>query len=125
MDMNKTTAQNKQNKETFEKINSATAEAANLIQSSCATAFEGVQTYNKTLVEFTRANTIAAFDFVQKLYDIKSPSDFIELSTKHARTQTETLSGQTEQLRVLAQKIAVASAEPLTSGAAKAASYAA
>jgi len=118
MDINKTTAQSK---ETFEKISSATAEAANLVQSSCTTAFEGVQAYNKKLVEFTRANTTAAFDFVQKLYDIKSPSEFIELSTKHARAQTEALTGQTEQLRALAQKIAVASTEPLKSGIAKAA----
>jgi phasin len=120
MDMNKTTAQSK---ETFEKISAATAEAANLIQSSYTTAFEGVQTYNKKLVEFTRENTTAAFDFVQKLYDIKSPSEFIELSTGHARAQTEALTGQTEQLRALAQKIALASAEPLKSGAAKAAGH--
>jgi phasin len=119
MDMNKTTAQSK---ETFEQMSSATAEAASLIQSSCTAAFDGVQTYNKTLMEFTRANTTAAFDFVQKLYGIKSPSEFIELSTEHARRQTEVLSGQTEQLRALAQKIALASTEPLKSGAAKAAS---
>jgi phasin len=120
MDMNKTTAQSK---ETYEKMSFAAAEAANLIQSSCTTAFEGVQTYNKKLVEFTRENTTAAFDFVQKLYDIKSPSEFIELSTKHARAQTEVLAGQTEQLRALAQKIALASTEPLKSGAAKAAGH--
>ena len=117
MDMNKTTAQSR---ETFEQIGFATTEAANLIQSSCTTAFEGVQAYNKKLVEFTRANTTTAFDFVQKLYGIKSPSEFIALSTEHARAQTEMLIGQTEQLRVLAQKIARASTEPL---AAKAASH--
>lgn len=112
-----------QSKEAFEKISAATVEAANLIQSSCTTAFEGVQAYNKKLVEFTRANTTAAFDFVQELYGITSPSEFIELSTEHARRQTEALTGQTEQLRALAQKIALASTEPLKSGAAKTASH--
>lgn len=120
MNMNRTTAQST---ETSEKISSATVEAANLIQSSCTAAFEGVQAYNKKLVEFTRANTTAAFDFVQKLYGIKSPSEFITLSTEHARRQTEALTGQTEQLRALAQKIALASTEPLKSDAAKAASH--
>jgi phasin len=120
MNMNRTIAQSA---ETSEKISSATVEAANLIQSSCTTAFEGVQAYNKNLVEFTRANTTAAFDFVQKLYGIKSPSEFIELSTEHARRQTEALTGQTEQLRALAQKIALASTEPLKSDTAKAASH--
>jgi hypothetical protein len=95
MNMNGTTAQST---ETFEKISSATVEAANLIQSSCTTAFEGVQAYNKKLVEFTRANTTSAFDFVQKLYGIKSPSEFIELSTEHARRQTEALPARPNSL---------------------------
>jgi len=122
MDTNKTTAQSQ---ETHENMSAATAEAANLIQSSCTTAFEGVRAYNSKLVEFTRANTTAAFDFVQKLYSLKSPAEFVELSTEHARTQTETLSGQTEQLAALAQKIGLSSAEPLKSDAAKATSNAA
>lgn len=120
MDMNKTTAQSK---EASEKISSAVVEAASLIQSGCTNAFEGVQAYNDKLVEFTRANTTAAFEFVQKLYGIKSPSEFIELSTEHARRQTEALTGQTEQLRALAQRIALASTEPLKTVAAKAASH--
>jgi hypothetical protein len=120
VNMNRTAAQST---EISEKISSATVEAANLIQSSYTTAFEGVQDYNKKLVEFTRANTTAAFDFVQKLYSIKSASEFIELSTEHARRQTEELTGQTEQLRALARKIALASTEPPKSDAAKAASH--
>jgi phasin len=120
MDMDKATAQSE---ESFEKTSSATAEAANLIQSSSTTAFEGVRAYSEKLVELARANTTATFDFVQKLYGIKSPSDFMELSTGHARKQTEALTGQTEQLAALAQKIALASAEPLKTGATKAASH--
>ena len=121
MDMkNKTTAQSR---ETFEKIRAAGAAEANLIQSSCTAAFEGVQAYNQKLVEFTRENTTAAFDFVQKLYEIKSPAEFIALSAEHARTQTDVLTGQTEQLRALAQRVALASTEPLKSGAAKAAGH--
>lgn len=120
MDMNKAVAQSK---EASDKISAATAEAANLIQSSCKTAFEGAQAYNKKLVEFTRANTTATFDFVQKLYGIKSPSEFIELSTEHVRTLSEALSGQTEQLTALAQEIAFASTKPLKSGGATATSH--
>jgi hypothetical protein len=120
MDMNKATAQSK---EASEQMSFAAAGAANLIQSSCTTALEGVQAYNEKLVEFMRLNTAAAFDFVQKLGGIKSPSEFIEISTGHARAQTEALSGQTEQLAALARKIALASTGPLMSGAAKAPSH--
>ncbi len=120
MDMNKTTVQSK---ETSGKMSSAMVEAASFIQSGCTAAFAGVQAYNNKLVEFTQANTTAAFDFVQKLYGIKSPSAFIDLSTEHARKQTEVLTDQTEQLRALVQNIALGSTEPPQSGVAKAASH--
>jgi hypothetical protein len=60
------------------------------------------------------------FDFVQGLYGIKSPSDFIELATEHARTQTAALTEQTKELAALAQKVALATTEPLKAGVAKA-----
>jgi phasin len=114
-----------QAKETYEKMNAATTEAADLIKNSYSTAVKGVQDYNKKLVEFAHANTNAAFDFVQKLSGVKSPSAFIELSTEHARKQLETLTEQTTQLLALAQKATLATAEPLKTGAAKAFNHAA
>jgi phasin len=113
-----------QAKETYEKMNAATTEAADLIKNSYSTAVNGVQDYNKKFVEFAHANTNAAFDFVQKLSGVKSPSAFIELSTEHARKQLETLTEQTTQLLALAQKATLATAEPLKTGAAKAFNHA-
>jgi phasin len=114
-----------QAKETYEKMNAATTEAADLIKNSYSTAVKGVQDYNMKFVEFAHANTNAAFDFVQKLSGVKSPSAFIELSTEHARKQLETLTEQTTQLLALAQKATLATAEPLKTGAAKAFNHAA
>ena len=51
---------------------------------------------------------------------MKSPSAFLELSTKHARKQLETLTEQTKQLAALAQKATLATAEPLKTGVAEA-----
>ena len=51
---------------------------------------------------------------------LKSPSEFMELSTEHARAQTQTLTEQTKALAELAQKIALAGAKPLQEGVAKA-----
>jgi hypothetical protein len=51
---------------------------------------------------------------------VKSPSEFMELSTEHARAQTQTLTEQTKALAELAQKIALAGAKPLQEGVAKA-----
>jgi hypothetical protein len=71
-------------------------------------------------IEFARTNTEAAFEFAQKLTSVKSPSEFFELSTNHSRKQFETLTEQAKELATLAQQVALASAEPLKTGATKA-----
>lgn len=106
-------------KEAFEKMSAATAEATALIKNSYSTAVKGAQDYNAKVMEFANANTEATFAFAQKLSGVKSPSDFIELSTDHSRKQFETLTEQTKELAALAQKVALASAEPLKTGVTK------
>ena len=49
----------------------------------------------------------------------------MELSTEHARKQTQFLTDQTKELAELAQKIALASAKPQQTGVAKATNRAA
>ena len=112
MDTNKTTAAKKA-KETFEQIETATSEAAELVKSTCSSSLKAAQQYNNKLLEFAQANTNATFEFAQKLYRVKSPVEFLELSTDHARARTRMLTEQTKELAALAQKVALASAEPL------------
>ena len=109
-----------QAKETYEKMNAATTEAADLIKNSYSTAMKGMQDYNNKIIEFTQANTNAAFDFVQKMSGVKSPSEFLELWTEHARKQVETLTEQSKQLAALGKKVTLATAEPLKTGIAEA-----
>jgi phasin len=109
-----------QAKEAFEKMSGATAEATDLIKNTYSTAVKGAQDYNTKVIEFAQANTEAALDFVQKLSGVKSPSDFIALSTDHSRKQFETLTEQTKELAALAQKVTLATVEPLKTGVTKA-----
>ncbi len=109
-----------QTEKAFERISAATTEAADLMKASCSTALKGARDYNNKFMEFAHTNTNAAFDFVQELYGMKSPSDFMELATEHARTQTAALTEQTKELTALAQKVALATTEPLKAGVAKA-----
>jgi phasin len=113
-----------QAKENYEKVSAATAEAADLLKNRVSTAVKGAQDYNNKVIEFAQTNTRAALDFFQKLSGVKSPSDFVELSTDHSRAQFETLTEQTKELAALAQKVTLASAEPLKTGVAKAANRA-
>ena len=118
----RTTAENgsAQAKEAFEKMGTAMADATGLIKNSYSTAVKGAQDYNTKIIEFAQTNTEAAFDFVQKLWGVKSPSEFIELSTGHSRKQFETLTEQTTELAALAQNVALAATEPLKTGVTKA-----
>jgi hypothetical protein len=72
-----------------------------------------VQHYNNKFFEFAHENTNAAFDFIQKMSGVRSPSAFVELSTEHARKQLESLTEQAKDLATLAQKATRATAEPL------------
>ena len=107
-------------KEAFDKMNAATVEVTALIKNSYSTAVKGAQDYNAKVIEFANANTAVAVTFAQKLFGVKSPSDFIELSTEHSRKQIETLTEQTKELAALAQKVTLASAEPLKTSFTKA-----
>jgi phasin len=109
----------KQTKETYEKMSAATTDAVDLIKDSYSTAFEGIQDYNNKFIEFAHDNINAAFDFAQKVCAVKSPSAFAEMSTEYARRQFETLTEQTKQLTAFAQKVTLATAEPLKTGVAK------
>ena len=91
----------------------------------CSTALKGMQDYNSKVVEFTQANTKSYVEFVQKLAGVKSPSEFFEVSTDHGRYQLETVAEQAKQLAELAQKVTLATAEPLKTGFAKAYNHAA
>jgi phasin len=111
---------NTQAKQTYEKMSAATAEATDLLRNSYSTAVKGAQDYNNKVIEFTHINSNAAFDFVRRLSVVKSPSDFVELSTEHARKQFETLTEQTKELTALAQRVTLATTEPLRTGVTKA-----
>jgi hypothetical protein len=113
------------NQRNDEKMNIATTEAAHLVKNSYLTMVEDVPAYNNQFIEFAQANTNAACDFVQKLSGAEPPSEFIELSTEHARQQIEMLTEQTKQLVTLAQKVTLATAEPLKTGVADASKHAA
>jgi phasin len=109
-----------QAKETYAKMNAATAEASGLVQISCAAAAKGAMEYNVKVVEIARANANAAFDYARDLNGVKSPSEFIEVMTEHARKSFDAFSAQTKELTALAQKVTSEAAEPLKAGVTKA-----
>jgi len=120
----KTRATVTQPAEAYDKMSAAATEATDLIKNSYSTAVKGAQAYNNKLLEFAQTNTDVAFEFAQKLLGVKSPAEFIELSTERARKQFETLSAQSKELAAIAQRVTLATTEPLKAAATKASGHA-
>ena len=83
----------------------AAEEATDLLKSTYATAAKGTADYNRKVIEIAGTNAHAALDYAYELLGVKSPSEFIELSTAHARKQFEAMTAQTKELTELAQKV--------------------
>ena len=78
-----------------------------------ATASKGATDYGLKVIEVSRANSNAAFDFAAKLLTVKSLADAVELSTSHMRKQFDTFSEQGKELSALAQKVTTETVEPI------------
>jgi phasin len=105
-----------QAKDNYEKMKAAAEEATDVIEDTYATASKGASDYGLKVIETARANANSAFDFANEMMSVKSVSEFVELSTAHARKQFEALTAQSKELSALAQKVATESAEPMKVG---------
>jgi phasin len=94
-----------QAKDIYEKIQASAEEATDLLKSAYTTAAHDTTDYNRKIIEIANTNAHAAFDYASELLGVKSPSEFIELSTAHARKQFEAMTAQTKELTELAQKV--------------------
>jgi phasin len=104
--MEATTASVAEAKDTYEKAKAVTEKATNQLKQAYTTAAKGATDYNLKVIEIARANTYTAVDNAFELLGAKSPTEFVELSTKHARKQFEAMAAQTKELTELAQKVA-------------------
>jgi phasin len=106
-------------KDTYAKAKVVSEEAADLLQNTYATVAKGATDYNLKLIEIARTNTRAAFDYAHELLGVKSPSEFIELSTAQMRKQFDFVSAQNRELCALAQEVATETAESIKSRVSK------
>jgi phasin len=107
-------------RDTYAKARVASEEAAALLENTYAIVAKGAADYNLKLIEIARTNTRAAFDYANELLGVKSPSEFIELSTAHMRNQFDIVSAQNKELCALAQEVANEAAEPIKTSVSKA-----
>jgi phasin len=94
-------------------MRSAAETATDVIEETYATSTKGASDYGLKVINATRINTSAAFDFYAKLMTMKSFSDVVELATAHARKQFEAVTAQSKELAALTQKVTTETSKPM------------
>src|ERR1700735_3549391 len=74
-----------QAKDTYEKMKAAAEEANDVLETTYSTATKGAADYGLKVIETTRVNTNAAFDFAGEIMAAKSLSGVGGLTNAHAR----------------------------------------
>jgi hypothetical protein len=76
--------------------------------------------YRAKAFNLMSANINSTLEYAQRLVNVKTPSEFVELSTSHARKQFDLIMKQTVELGSIAQSLATPGVEAMTAGFAKA-----
>jgi phasin len=109
-----------QAKGNYEKIKSVAEDTTDMLEDTYSTASKGMSEYGLKVIEVSRSNTNASFDFATQLFGVKSFSDMVELTTTHARKQFEAFTAQGKELTSMAQQVATKTAEPIKDSVSKA-----
>ena len=109
-----------QAKGNYEKIKAVAEDTTDMLEDTYSTASKGISEYGLKVIEVSRSNTNASFDFATQLFGIKSFSDMVELTTTHARKQFEAFTAQGKELTAMAQQVATKTAEPIKDSVSKA-----
>ena len=104
-------------KDVYERAKAMADETNKVLEQSYSTVTKATADFNLQWIEMLHANTNSAFDFCRKLVGVKSPSEFLELSSAEARKQFKTFTEQAKHLAALAQKATSDALEPLRAGA--------
>ena len=79
-----------------------------------SSATKAAEEYRLRIFQFMKANLNGMLEYAERLATVKSPTEFIELSTTYARKQFETVTAQTQELGTLAQKLTTCNTESLS-----------
>lgn len=66
---------------------------------------KAAEDYRSRMFQFMKANLNTMLEYAERLATVKTPTEFIEVSTNHARKQFDTIASQTNELREIAQKL--------------------
>ena len=88
----------------FDQVNSAAEKTKEFMEGTYLSAVQAAAQFNAKLLEFARVNNEAVLSYMSELSRVKSPTDAVEITTRHARDQLATLTAQAKELAALGQQ---------------------
>jgi hypothetical protein len=100
----------------FGKMNGAAEQTREFVETAYMSALQAATQYNAKLLEFARINNEAAFKCATELASVKSPAEWVEITTRHAREQLAVLTAQAKELAAFGQQATFKAAAPFKNG---------
>ncbi|MFG3592543.1 phasin family protein [Bradyrhizobium sp. RDI18] len=100
-------------KETIEKMKIASGAINDALREASSANAKGVADYAAKVIEFSAANTSAAFDFFSHLLGMKTPSEILQLSAAQSCKNFEATAAQSRELWQLTRRVATETADPI------------
>jgi hypothetical protein len=88
----------------FDQVNSAAEKTKEFMEGTYLSAMQAATQFNAKLLEFARINNEAVMSYMSELSRVKSPTDAVEITTRHAREQLATLTAQAKELAAIGQQ---------------------
>jgi hypothetical protein len=85
------------NEDPFNQVNSAAEKTKEFMEGTYLSAMQAAAQFNAKLLEFARVNNEAVLSYMSELSRVKSPTDAVEITTRHARDQLATLTAQAKE----------------------------
>jgi hypothetical protein len=79
-----------------------------------SSATKAAEEYRSRMFQFMKANLNAMLEYAERLATVKSPTEFIEVSTNYAQKQFEAVTAQSQELGTLTQKLSACNTESLS-----------
>jgi hypothetical protein len=79
-----------------------------------SSATKAAEEYRMRMFQFMKENLNGMLEYAERLATVKSPTEFIEVSTSFARKQFEAATAQSQELGSLTQKLSACNTESLS-----------
>jgi hypothetical protein len=81
-------------------------EATNGAKLNFLSSLAGICEFNAKIIDIAHANTDEMFDFAHEVVSAQAPSDLMAIWSGHAKRQFEMMTGRSQELTELGQKLA-------------------